>query len=147
MEDKPRCERKKWDTTEGRFRPCEGNYWKDGFCHAHHPETVAKRDKATRLRLGKKMDNTPISKLCRQNAALEAEVAKLRERHASPKLTCSAINIVFDGPPAHAAGRFVEVETDDGRGINAGEWIEKPDGMWILCITQLPAGPPEAEGA
>ncbi|WBQ04337.1 hypothetical protein [Kribbella sp. CA-293567] len=25
-----------------------------------------------------------------------------------------AINIVFDGPAAHEAGRFVEVEIDDG---------------------------------
>lgn len=49
-----------------------------------------------------------------------------------------AINIIFDGPPGHEAGRFVEVETDDGRSIDAGEWIERPDGFWALRITELP---------
>ena len=48
-----------------------------------------------------------------------------------------AINIIFDGPPGPEAGRFVEVETDDGKSINAGEWIEK-DGYWALRITELP---------
>lgn len=48
-----------------------------------------------------------------------------------------AINIIFDGPPGPESGRFVEVETDDGRSINAGEWIERPDGLWALRITSL----------
>lgn len=48
------------------------------------------------------------------------------------------INIIFDGPPAPESGRFVEVETDDGKSINAGEWIERKDGLWALRITQLP---------
>ena len=52
----------------------------------------------------------------------------------------SAINIIFDGPPSHESGRFVEVETDDGKGINAGEWIERDDGYWALRITELPTG-------
>ena len=51
---------------------------------------------------------------------------------------CSAINIIFDGPPGPESGRFVEVETDDGHSINAGEWIERPDGLWALRITHLP---------
>lgn len=50
------------------------------------------------------------------------------------------INIIFDGPPGAVAGRFVEVETDDGRSINAGEWIERTDGLWALRITNLPEG-------
>jgi hypothetical protein len=49
-----------------------------------------------------------------------------------------AINIIFDGPPSHESGRFVEVETDDGKGIRAGEWIEKGNGLWALRITELP---------
>ena len=44
------------------------------------------------------------------------------------------INIVFDGPPSHEAGRFVEVEDDDGRSLSAGQWIERPDGFWALRI-------------
>ena len=53
-------------------------------------------------------------------------------------VTCSAINVIFDGPPGPESGRFVEVETDDGHSINAGEWIERPDGLWALRITHLP---------
>ncbi len=48
-----------------------------------------------------------------------------------------AINIVFDGPPGPEAGRFVEVETDEGASICVGEWIERPDGLWALRITEL----------
>ena len=47
------------------------------------------------------------------------------------------INILFDGPPGKDAGRFVEVETDDGKSINAGEWIQKGN-YWALRITELP---------
>jgi len=52
-----------------------------------------------------------------------------------------AINIIFDGPPGPTtfSGRFIEVETDDGRSINVGEWIERDDGLWALRITELPA--------
>ena len=46
-----------------------------------------------------------------------------------------AINVIFDGPPSHDSGRFVEVETDDGKSIGVGEWIERPDGLWALRIT------------
>ena len=48
------------------------------------------------------------------------------------------INIIFDGPPSHESGRFIEVETDDGKSINVGEWIAKPNGLWALRITSLP---------
>jgi len=50
------------------------------------------------------------------------------------------INIIFDGPPGHDAGCFVEVETDDGKSVNAGKWIERDDGLWALRITELPKG-------
>lgn len=33
------------------------------------------------------------------------------------------IDIVFDGPPSHESGRFVEVENELGHSISAGEWI------------------------
>jgi hypothetical protein len=51
-----------------------------------------------------------------------------------------AINIIFDGPPSHESGRFVEVENDAGESIKAGEWSERPDGLWVLRITELPEG-------
>jgi hypothetical protein len=47
------------------------------------------------------------------------------------------INIIFDGPPGPESGRFVEVETDDGKSIKTGEWIKRSDGLWALRITSL----------
>ena len=49
-----------------------------------------------------------------------------------------AINIIFDGPPNHTPGRFVEVELDNGQSIRIGEWIERDDNLWSLRITKLP---------
>lgn len=48
------------------------------------------------------------------------------------------INIIFDGPPGHTSGRFIEVENDEGKSINCGEWIERSDGYWSLRIISLP---------
>ena len=49
-----------------------------------------------------------------------------------------AINIIFDGPPNHESGRFVEVENDQGKSIKTGEWIDQKNGFWALRITELP---------
>ncbi len=51
-----------------------------------------------------------------------------------------AINIIFDGPPGPESGRFVEVETDDGKSISIGEWTKRPGNLWALRITELPTG-------
>jgi hypothetical protein len=48
----------------------------------------------------------------------------------------SYIDIVFDGPPSHESGRFVEVENAEGRSIHVGEWLQRPDGYWVLRIKQ-----------
>ena len=43
------------------------------------------------------------------------------------------IQIRFDGPPEHIAGRFIEVEDESGRSISVGEWTQ--DGSdWLLKI-------------
>lgn len=52
------------------------------------------------------------------------------------------INIIFDGPPSHESGRFVEVEDDSGNSINIGEWIQRPDGYWAL---RIPIGAQKSE--
>ncbi len=44
------------------------------------------------------------------------------------------MDIVFDGPPGPVAGRFVEVENEDGASISIGAWIERGDGFWVLRI-------------
>ena len=43
------------------------------------------------------------------------------------------IQIRFDGPPEHEAGRFVEVEDDTGASISIGEWVQDGD-YWLLVI-------------
>ena len=49
-----------------------------------------------------------------------------------------AINIIFDGPPSHEAGRFVEVENDHGESIKCGQWIDNKNGTWTLKIDDIP---------
>lgn len=46
------------------------------------------------------------------------------------------VDIVFDGPPGPVAGRFVEVENAAGQSISFGEWVQRPDGHWVLRIAQ-----------
>lgn len=43
------------------------------------------------------------------------------------------VEIVFDGPPDHQAGRFVEVE-QDGESFSFGTWREHADGKWSLDL-------------
>lgn len=49
----------------------------------------------------------------------------------------SYIDVVFDGPPGHESGRFVEVEDSDGRSISFGEWLQRPDGYWALRFPRV----------
>jgi hypothetical protein len=44
------------------------------------------------------------------------------------------VDVVFDGPPGHESGRFVEVEDASGVSVKVGEWIDRGDGMWALRI-------------
>lgn len=44
------------------------------------------------------------------------------------------IDVIFDGPPSHDSGRFVEVNGSDGRSIDAGGWIKCGNGLWCLRI-------------
>lgn len=49
-------------------------------------------------------------------------------------MTTQHYDIVFDGPPAHVSGRFVETENDQGASISIGTWVEREDGLWALRI-------------
>lgn len=40
--------------------------------------------------------------------------------------------VVFDGPPSHESGRFVEVENESGQGRGGLVWDEMTDGYWRL---------------
>lgn len=59
---------------------------------------------------------------------------KVPDSNSGPSvaLTAEPLYVIFDGPPSHESGRFVEVETGDGRSVRAGEWEERPDGLWSL---------------
>ena len=49
--------------------------------------------------------------------------------------------VVFGGPPENESGRFVEVETADGKSVCAGSWEEK-NGLWYLgplYVSAMPA--------
>lgn len=53
----------------------------------------------------------------------------------------TGINVVFDGPPSHTPPRFVELETDTGRGVREplAEWTRRDDDYWSLRINPLQA--------
>lgn len=57
--------------------------------------------------------------------------------------------VIFDGPPSHESGRFVEVETADGKGrgpeMTGADWSERPNGMWALGPFQKREDPTLAE--
>lgn len=44
------------------------------------------------------------------------------------------LHIVFDGFPSHDGPRFIEVEDESGKSINAGEWRRRDDGFCELII-------------
>lgn len=46
----------------------------------------------------------------------------------------SAYHIVFDGFPSPDGPRFIEVENDEGKSINAGTWAKRPDGLCALVL-------------
>ena len=48
------------------------------------------------------------------------------------------VHVVFDGPPGPEAGRFVEVETLDGKSVSVGRWLKRDDGFWALEIEVIP---------
>jgi|GEM_PF-3207081 len=51
------------------------------------------------------------------------------------------VDIVFDGPPSHESGKFVEVEDMSGASVRVGEWIDRGNGYWALRIpTTTPRG-------
>lgn len=58
---------------------------------------------------------------------------------APPKPSAPFIDIVFDGPPSHDSGRFVEVEDESGKSISIGEWVKRDDGYWTLRVPSAPS--------
>lgn len=44
------------------------------------------------------------------------------------------VDVVFDGPPSHVSGRFVEVEDEAQVSVRCGQWLQRTDGYWVLRI-------------
>lgn len=48
-------------------------------------------------------------------------------------LTRELLWVVFDGPPSHESGRFVEVHNAEGEGVTVeAQWMDEGDGFWTL---------------
>lgn len=73
------------------------------------------------------------------------KIKERRPEEGQPQVTNSArpgrllydgplqeVYVICDGPPAPESGRFVEVETPDGKGVGVGEWDRREDGLWRL---------------
>ena len=63
------------------------------------------------------------------------------------------IDIVFDGPPSHESGRFVETEDCYGKSLGPDlkfitQWVQRIDGYWVLrleAVVQNTIEPPNFE--
>jgi hypothetical protein len=44
------------------------------------------------------------------------------------------LRIVCSAPPSHIYPRFIEVEDENGKSRDVGEWRERKDGLWELVV-------------
>lgn len=58
----------------------------------------------------------------------EAKAAPVEEALGALPL---GLYVVFDGPPSHVSGRFVELEDETGRGVGGVAWRQEND-RWLL---------------
>ncbi len=103
--------------------------------HDHTPEGWLERGKPDGGTVGEGVRDDPADAVAHGVAGMGKKVPRY-------------VDIVFDGPPSHKSGRFVEVENDEGASISFGEWIHRKDGYWALRIPQLAeavAKPPRYE--
>lgn len=99
--------------------------------HATMAEAVAAVTSAslTLARIERKVDALATDNPAAPLVANLVELVKAM----SARVETVPLDIVFDGPPGHESGRFVEVERD-GVSINAGAWRKRDDGLWALRI-------------
>lgn len=55
------------------------------------------------------------------------------------------VYVIFDGPPSHESGRFVEVETEDGKSVSVGKWEKRGDYWQLGPLYAFPLGVSEGE--
>lgn len=85
------CKKQIMPNGSWRFRQCSRKAVKDGFCKQHHPETVKARQKAQDEAWRKKLENSPISKLKRENDRLLDHIKQLE---ADNEDLCDDVNAV-----------------------------------------------------
>jgi hypothetical protein len=44
------------------------------------------------------------------------------------------LRIVCSGPPSPFGGVFVELEDENRKSVNVGEWRKREDGLWELVV-------------
>jgi hypothetical protein len=45
------------------------------------------------------------------------------------------LHFLFDRPPGPEAPRLIEVNDDEGKSVEAGQWEERDDGKWELKVS------------
>ncbi len=60
---------------------------------------------------------------------LERQLDALARRAVSAQ---EPVYVIFDGPPSHESGRFVEVETENGKSVSVGKWENYSGKYWRL---------------
>ena len=50
------------------------------------------------------------------------------------------IRLVFDAPPGRDMPTLVEIEDENGRSVDCGDWRERADGYWELVLPAAPKG-------
>jgi hypothetical protein len=68
------------------------------------------------------------------NPELDAAVERAEKAERELASATKVVRVIFDGPPSHESGRFIECEDEQGHGIKAGEWKELDNGLWELAI-------------
>ena len=126
---------------------CGGQNGSHGMVHMRHPEggggsnvVCPAADPMPAPASDDKMpdyDTDPTPESVAALSSIEERLADLGRVYAEPAPTADPvgyIDVVFDGPPSHESGRFVEVEDPSGASIGVGEWIDRGNGLWALRI-------------
>jgi len=110
---------------------------KDFLCHSNRGEygrpdeylyRIAQTIEDLQVALASQIEITNTERANKERA----EASLVREAPRDFIAPQRIIDIVFDGPPGHKSGRFVEVESPPGTSINFGQWIPRGTGYWGL---------------
>lgn len=78
-------------------------------------------------------DRLAITENSRNSNHEKRLIAESEARALRDQLSRETVDVLFDGPPSHESGRFVECEDGQGKSIRAGEWSQRGE-YWVLSI-------------